>query len=199
MTEHHRANGRDFQEPEDANHRSYWGTPSRRGCGVYIIMLREHCVRSKGSGFQQGERVAKLIAAFGGLCLVLLSVPVYAQQQCLHGPGETPDQTARRREALTATRTVNNLQANQPGSANRTFLKQAELPTSQFAQGRGGQSEFFKKLNFNPGEELLPGWVLTLDVTPDGYWFMIKDKMDPCGFAFVSNTAGVIYTAEPIR
>jgi hypothetical protein len=36
-------------------------------------------------------------------------------------------------------------------------------------------------------------------VATDGYWFMVKDKTDPCGFAFLSNTAGVIYTAEPIR
>jgi hypothetical protein len=28
---------------------------------------------------------------------------------------------------------------------------------------------------------------------------MIKDTADPCGFAFVSNQDGVIYTAEPIR
>lgn len=35
-----------------------------------------------------------------------MSVSAYAQQ-CLHGPNETPDQTARRREALAATRTIN--------------------------------------------------------------------------------------------
>lgn len=123
----------------------------------------------------------------------------YAQQQCLHGPNETPEQKARRTEALRATRTVNNLQANQPGAATSTFLRQVELPTSTFAKGPNGQNEFFNKLNFTPGEELMPGWELKLDVTQDGYWFMIKDKTDPCGFAFISNTAGVIYTAEPIR
>jgi hypothetical protein len=45
----------------------------------------------------------------------------------------------------------------------------------------------------------MPGWELKLDVTQDGYWFLIKDKTDPCGFAFISNTSGLIYTAEPIR
>ena len=38
-------------------------------------------------------------------------VSAYAQE-CLHGPGETPDQATRRREALGATRTINNIQAN---------------------------------------------------------------------------------------
>jgi hypothetical protein len=102
-------------------------------------------------------------------------------------------------DALRATRTVNNLEANQPGSATGTYLRHVELPTSRFAQGPSGQNEFFKKLNFTPGEELMPGWELKLDVTPDGYWFMIKDKTDPCGFAFISSKVGVIYTAEPIR
>ena len=46
----------------------------------------------------------------------------------------------------------------------------------------------------------VPAWVqLTLDVTTQGYWFMIKDKVDPCGFAYVSNQVGVILHAEPIR
>ena len=40
---------------------------------------------------------------------------------------------------------------------------------------------------------------LTLDVNSTGYWFMIRDKPDPCGFAFISNQAGVIFSAEPIR
>jgi hypothetical protein len=29
--------------------------------------------------------------------------------------------------------------------------------------------------------------------------FMIKDTTDPCGFAYISNQAGLIYNAEPIR
>ena len=49
--------------------------------------------------------------------LARVTLSADAQQQCLHGPNETPQQQARRREALTATRTVNNLQANQPGAA----------------------------------------------------------------------------------
>ena len=53
--------------------------------------------------------------------------------------------------------------------------------------------------SFERGEELFPGWELTLDDSATGYWFMIKDRTDPCGFACISNRAGVIYTAEPIR
>jgi hypothetical protein len=131
--------------------------------------------------------------------LVVLSTGSAYAQQCLHGKDETPEQQVRRREALTATRTVNNLQANQPGAAQGMYLRHVELPSSPFAQGPNGQSEFFKRLNFKPDEELMPGWKLTIDVTADGYWFMIKDTTDPCGFAYISNKAGLIYTAEPIR
>jgi hypothetical protein len=112
----------------------------------------------------------------------------------------TPEQQARRRQGLQATRTINNLEANQPASAARNYLPQAELATAPFAaRATGASAEFIKKLNFTPGEELMPGWQLTLDVTAEGYWFMLKDKTDPCGFAFVSNQNGLIFEAQPIR
>ena len=47
--------------------------------------------------------------------------------------------------------------------------------------------------------EFLPPCKLTLDVTESGYWFMIKDTADPCGFPYISHQAGVIFSAEPIR
>jgi hypothetical protein len=136
-----------------------------------------------------------LTAALIGL--LLTPVAAFAQAPCLHGSDETPDQAARRKQALQATRTVNNIQANQPGSASRLFLKHEELSTSPFVQNDSKGS--LKSMNVTPGQELLPGWQLTLDVTPEGYWFMVKDKTDPCGFAFISNTAGLIYVAHHLR
>ena len=55
------------------------------------------------------------------IVLLAMSASAYAQQ-CLHGPSEAPDQTARRREALAATRTINNIQHNQPGRSRRVVL-----------------------------------------------------------------------------
>jgi hypothetical protein len=126
-------------------------------------------------------------------------VSAYAQQ-CLHGPGETPDQAARRREALGATRTINNIQANQPGAVNKVYLRHADLVNSPFAEKmRESANQSTKRISLSPHEDILPGWKLTLDVTEQGYWFMIKDTTDPCGFAYVSNQAGLIFNAEPIR
>ncbi len=128
-----------------------------------------------------------------------ISASAYAQQ-CLHGPNEAAEQTARRREALMATRTINNLQFNQPASRERIFFSHAQLADSPWAASmRANPNEFSKRISFSPDADVLPGWKLTLDVTADGYWFSIKDTTDPCGFAYISNHNGVIYTAEPLR
>ena len=64
---------------------------------------------------------------------------------------------------------------------------------------RESANQTAKRLSLSPDEEILPGWKLTVDVTEQGYWFMIKHTTDPCGFAYVSNRAGLIFNAEPIR
>jgi hypothetical protein len=126
-------------------------------------------------------------------------VSAYAQQ-CLHGTGETTEQAARKREALAATRTINTIQANQPGATRKIYLHHADLANSPFAMKvRESADQTAKRISLEPDQEILPGWKLTLDVTEQGYWFMIKDTTDPCGFAYVSNQAGLIFTAEPIR
>ena len=121
--------------------------------------------------------------------------PAYAQQ-CLHTSNEPPEQKARRQQAVLAARIVNTLQANHSRNAEQRFLRHEELAAAFLPL----KNEESTKL-FNPvrGQEVMPGWELKLDVSPEGYWFMVKDKVDPCGFAYISNTMGVIYTAEPIR
>jgi hypothetical protein len=131
------------------------------------------------------------------LVFASFAMPALAQQPCLHSTDETPEQAARRKQALQATRTVNNIQANQPGAVSSQFLKHEELATSPFVQSDSKGA--VKNLNFTQGQELLPGWQLTLDVTADGYWFMVKDTTDPCGFAYISNKAGLIYSAAHLR
>ena len=103
-------------------------------------------------------------------------------------------------QGVQLTRTINNLQANQPGARIKKYLQQQDLGTSPFAARQTGRSaEFLKGLNFTPGADLSPGWELTLDLTSTGYWFMIKDKTDPCGLGFISNQDGLIFDARPLR
>jgi hypothetical protein len=137
--------------------------------------------------------------ALAAIALTAFAAPVLAQE-CVPGAPLTPEQQARRKQGVQLTRTINNLEANQPGSPTKTYLRQVELGSSEFAKRATGPSaEFLKTLNFTPGNDLMPGWQLTLDVTAEGYWFMIKDKTDPCGFACISNQNGLIYEAQPIR
>jgi hypothetical protein len=140
------------------------------------------------------EQLAKFVIISIALAFVSVA-PGYAQQ-CLHGSNETPEQQQRRRQAVSVVRAVNSIQANQAGAAQKKYLRHEELATPPYATKR---PESVKQFNFAPGEEVLPGWELKLDVMADGYWFMVKDKTDPCGFAFISNHSGIIYTAEPIR
>lgn len=135
----------------------------------------------------------RLIIAIGfGMCF---AGSAYAQQ-CLHGSDETPEQQARRRQAVGAARAVNTIQANHPRRAEKRFLRHEELAASPFVLK---QTESVSSFNFAPGQDVLPGWELKLDVMDGGYWFMIKDKTDPCGFAYISNNIGIIYTAAPLR
>ena len=122
------------------------------------------------------------------------------QQTCLHGAGETPDQAARRKEALAATRNINNIQANQPGARDRIYIGRDQLASSPFVTANANNPSV-ANLNFaiGPDEELLPGWKLTFDLTRGGYWFMVKDTTDPCGFTWISNQDGLIYKAEHLR
>lgn len=126
--------------------------------------------------------------------------PAFAQR-CLHGTGETPEQNERRRAALTATRTINNIQANHgPERARGVYVRHADLANTPYAQGlQSSMNPVIGRMSLVPGTDVLPGWRLTLSVSEGGYWFMIKDSTDPCGFAFISNQDGLIYTAEPIR
>ena len=55
--------------------------------------------------------------------MMMLASPAFSQQ-CLHGTGETIEQAARRKEAVQVVRTVNNLEANQPGAASHQYLAQ---------------------------------------------------------------------------
>lgn len=138
-------------------------------------------------------------ATFVVVYLGFAAGPAYAQD-CLHGPTENPAQAKRRGEALAAMRAINNIQVNQPGAAKGRFLRYEELSSSPFAARlRESTNETVRRISLSAGADVLPDWQLTLDVTPRGYWFMIRDKIDPCGFAYVSNQVGVIFRAEPIR
>ena len=139
----------------------------------------------------------RLVAA-AVLATGLIAAPAFAQKPCLHDANETPEQTQRRQQALGAARMVNTMQANQPGAPTKVYFTHDQLETAPYLTAAKAKGTV-QPMNFKPGAEILAGWKLTLDTTRDGYWFMIKDTTDPCGFTWISNQDGLIYKAEHLR
>ncbi len=141
----------------------------------------------------------KKLPVLASVALCILAAPAFAQQ-CLHGAGESAEQIARKRAALTATRTINNIQFNRPEARNKVFLRHEELAAAPFASRMASSPDpITQQISLAPATEIVPGWRLTLDVTSSGYWFMVADTTDPCGFAYISNQSGLIYTARPLQ
>ena len=127
------------------------------------------------------------------LATVLTTVPARPPVQpegCLHTPGkETPAQRDRSVAAIAAMRAINTAQSAYATKNNGTYARREQLvgyiDTARY--------------NLIEGAEIVSGFALTLDTTEKGYWFMITDKTDPCGYRFISNEQGLIFVAQPIR
>ena len=115
------------------------------------------------------------------------AVHVQPDSACLHVVGqETPAQQLRSIAALSATRAINTAEAGYHAKTG-AFASREELAPVLDAR-------------FNPSvPEIVPGFTLTLDLTPKGYWFSVTDTTDPCGYRLISNQDGLIFTAQPIR
>jgi hypothetical protein len=133
-----------------------------------------------------------LTAAFIAAMLTAPARAPFAQNnsQCLHVAGqESEEQRQRRIAALTATRAINSAQAAYSAKNNRSYATREQLAGWVDANNA----------NLAEGADVVPGFTLTFDTTPKGYWFEIVDTTDPCGFRFISNQRGLIFTAQPIR
>ena len=106
-----------------------------------------------------------------------LHQPMGAQAPgCLHGADATPDQRARRAQALRFVRQVNTLQAQST---------------------RPGGYQPAERLVFS--ETLPQGFALRLSADGGSYAFSVIDSSDPCRFGFFSNDSGLIHEGEVIR
>lgn len=109
--------------------------------------------------------------------------------QCLHESGtETQEQQARKTRALGLARTLN--------SAEATFSAKSDT------HSYGDLSQLVASNVLKPAPasgQYAPGFDLHLDVIGKSYWFEVVDTTDSCGFRFISNQSGLIFTAEPIK
>jgi len=112
---------------------------------------------------------------------------------------------ARRSVAINLLRAINT--AEYPyKSKHGTFASWDALVTSEEFNGQGmpfaTQNEpQLANAHFSKGPEILPGWMLRLNVTSDGtgYDVLLEDKTDKaCGYAVVTNESGLIRQSKTI-
>ncbi len=132
--------------------------------------------------------------------LLLWVGPVHAQQ-CLHGSDEHPLEKDRRTLALNAVRVINTAESGHIAQYGR-YVPMAELAQSpamrRFQDSAGRFGVTYRLLSLQPNTDILYGFELHLLTDGITYTMTLKDKTDPCRFAYVSDQAGLIYTSYPI-
>ena len=108
---------------------------------------------------------------------------------CLHEAAtETQEQQARRARAVGLARTVNTAEAVfSAKSGIQSYADVAQLVANDLLKPAPASGQY------------IAGFDLHLDAMEKSYWFEVVDRTDPCGFRFISNQSGLIFTAEPIR
>lgn len=125
--------------------------------------------------------LAALLASItGGGILITTGRTVGAQQPaCLHElASETAPEKARRTLALQLARAINTAEARYSSSNAGKYGQLEQLPVSAAIPG---------------------GFVPALSTDGDSYAFSVKDKVDPCAFAYFSDQDGRIFQGEGIR
>jgi hypothetical protein len=112
----------------------------------------------------------KTVAAFA--LLIAGAVGPTAAQDCLHGPGESSAQQARRDQALAVAARINLAQSMAAPGQGRRYRPLEELP------------------NVPPPP---PGFELRFQTDGRRYAFSLKDRLDPCGYAVFSDDEREIY------
>src|SRR6185437_4397694 len=106
--------------------------------------------------------------------------PQRASAACLHHSAtERADQASRRAAALMRVR----------------LILSAESAYSFDAGGSYGGIEQMVAHNSLEKMPDVPGFEVHLDVLDRAFWLEVVDKIDPCGFRFISNQNGVIFHA----
>ena len=130
-------------------------------------------------------RIQALIgcAAVAGIAIVTahasarLTAAAHAAETQDCTPGVmSPEQKARRREAIVFARQINTEEA-------RTFFK----------------TRVYQPLSAYPQIAVPQRMSAQLVFSDSGYIFTVKDNDDPCHFALFSDQAGVIYTGQPLQ
>jgi hypothetical protein len=119
---------------------------------------------------------------FGGAARPSLTATVAAAQRpqlaCLHGDNESPEQRARRAQALALAREINGNQFNVAMQKTGAFQPIANLELTMPTP---------------------PGFDVRLTTDGKAYAFSLRDTTDPCLFGFFSDQQGLIFQGRVIQ
>jgi hypothetical protein len=124
----------------------------------------------------QATIIAAAVSALLAAATVASQGRSAAQAQCVHGMGEDSAQRARRVAALRLAQAINSQEVNAGQRNSGQFQPLARLQIDLASAG-GFESQF----------------------TTDGrgYALILRDMLDPCGFAISTNHVGVIFQGYP--
>jgi hypothetical protein len=124
--------------------------------------------------------ITSLVAVVGALTTGWVPEVVHAQRgpACLHGPGETPADAARRQGAVGVMRAINTAQA-QAFAMNRAYLN-------------------FRGLTDSGLPPRPVGFATQLTVEGSTYALLLRDTSDPCRYTLFSDQEGLIYVGAPL-
>ncbi|HXH26255.1 MAG TPA: hypothetical protein VNI78_13470 [Vicinamibacterales bacterium] len=120
-------------------------------------------------------RTSFALALLIGLALLRAPADLVAQR-CLHGPDESETERARRRAAV-------------------AFLQEVNAAQARIQRERGTFVPLVEAASLGA---VPVGFVPRLVFDRWSYVVTLKDALDPCGFALVSDQDGLVYEARPV-
>lgn len=145
----------------------------------------------------------RAIASIVVLLVVPLGIANSLRSQDSPARPSDPDQ-ARHSLAISLLRAINTVEVS-PQSKQRAYLSKDELLASEEFSGyttrAARNNPQLAGAHISNGPEILPGWVLRLNVTADGqgYDVLLEDTTDKnCGYAAVTDERGVIRQSKAI-
>ena len=121
-----------------------------------------------------------LLAAIGAMALAAAASAQGGGPRpatCLHGPGETAEQAARRDKAIKVAQAINSAQVVVVGPQKPRYRRPEQL------------------MNIPP---LPQGFDLQFNTDGASYNFSIKDTLDACHYAIFSDQDKLVYAATPL-
>ncbi|HLW81784.1 MAG TPA: hypothetical protein VKS20_07070 [Candidatus Acidoferrales bacterium] len=96
---------------------------------------------------------------------------------------------------VSVVRLINTAEIDYKNAHDNKYASWDELLRSGVVGDEQAHWGLLRGMRLSPGQEVVPGWTLSLVVSADGqsYELSLRNLIDPCAFSFFSDRRGVIY------